>query len=1025
MPFDDELKFESALVELLVTKCGWEKEVLKNPTEELLIENWKNILFESNKEVDILNGCELTDGEMSQILTQINILKTPLKLNGFINGKTVSIRRDNQNDKLHYGKNVSLKIYDRMEIAGGKSRYQIAEQPIFKTNNNVYPSRRGDIMLLINGMPVFHIELKKSGIPTSQATTQIEKYMNNGVYSGIFSLIQIFVAMNPEEQLYFANPGKDGKFNSDFYFHWEDYNNEIVSDWRNFTIKVLSIPMAHEMVGFYTIADDTDGILKVMRSYQYYAASAISNAVAKSDWTSESRRGGYIWHTTGSGKTMTSFKAAQLIANSGDVDKVVFLLDRVELGTQSLTNYRNFADIDESVQATEDTLVLESKLASDEPDDTLIVTSIQKMSRIKEDAKLKARDLDKMQQKHIVFIIDECHRSQIGKMHQDIIDTFPNAMYFGFTGTPDLDFTADVFGDELHRYTIYHGIRDKNVLGFDPYLISTFSEKDLRTNIGLEKCHCKSVEEAMSKEDTKKVFLYYMNQGAEKCPMTVIESMIPSAQYETDRHEDAVVGEILDNWLIRSVGRKFHAILATSSIPEAIKYYKKIKENNNIGLKITAVFDPSDNNAPNSISKMNGITEILTDYKDLFGLEYTIGTYDKFKKDVCSRLAHKKPYVDIENNPNQQIDLIIVVDQLLTGFDSKWINTLYLDKKMVGKNFIQAISRTNRLYGPDKPHGTIVWYRYPFTTAQNLHDAVKDYSGNIPFGLFVNKLDKNLLNMNLKYSEINELFISAGITNFERNSDDISWRKKFSKLFLEFDKYLQSAKIQGFRWNKLSYDFRIDDKIKTIDLDLDEKIYLILVQRYKELFGNGGSGGDSVPYDIDTHITQIKTDSIDDDYINSKFKIYLKELNNGDKESRENAIVELHKTFATLSQQDQKFAKLFLQDLESGNVITVEGKSFRDYITEYRCNAKDTFIHEFSEGIGINESKLVYLISLGLNNDNINEFGRYDDLINGIDIEKAKAYFEKRDSSELSYRETRLLADKELRKIITNINSFY
>ena len=363
MTFQKESDFEEALIKILTTK-GWESTILKYPTEQDLIRNWANILFDNNRGIDRLGDYPLTDGEMQQIVEQIRELRTPLKLNGFINGKTVSVKRDNPDDKAHFGKEVSLKIYDRMEIAAGQSRYQIVQQPIFPGKSKMLNDRRGDLMLLINGMPVFHLELKRSGVPVSQAYNQIEKYAHEGVFTGLFSLVQIFVAMNPEETVYFANPGPDGKFNTDYYFHWADFNNEPINDWKEISSKLLSIPMAHQLIGFYTVADDADGVLKVMRSYQYYAASAISDVVSKTKWDSGKQRGGYIWHTTGSGKTMTSFKSAQLIANSNDADKVVFLTDRIELGTQSLKEYRAFADENETVQATENTYVLISKLKS-------------------------------------------------------------------------------------------------------------------------------------------------------------------------------------------------------------------------------------------------------------------------------------------------------------------------------------------------------------------------------------------------------------------------------------------------------------------------------------------------------------------------------------------------------------------------------------------------------------------------------------------------------------------------------------
>ena len=434
MTFNREMDFEEALISALKRK-GWEEEVIKYPTEIDLINNWASILFENNRGIDRLNDEPLTKTEMEQILEQVIGLKTPLKLNSFINGKTVSITRDNPKDKAHFGKEISLKIYDRHEIAAGQSRYQIAQQPIFKNQSPMLRDRRGDFMLLINGMPVIHVELKKSGIPLSQAYNQIEKYCREGIFTGIYSLVQIFVAMTPDETVYFANPGSDGRFNKDFYFHWADFNNEPLNNWKDIASRLLSIPMAHQLIGFYTVADDSDGVLKVMRSYQYYAANAISDKVSKTKWGEKNQRGGYTWHTTGSGKTMTSFKSAQLIANSKDADKVIFLMDRVELGTQSLYEYRSFADDTDDIQATEDTKTLINKLKSDDPSNTLIVTSIQKMSRIEKDGDgLNSHDIEIMNKKRIVFIIDEAHRSTFGDMLITIKKTFPDAIFFGFTG---------------------------------------------------------------------------------------------------------------------------------------------------------------------------------------------------------------------------------------------------------------------------------------------------------------------------------------------------------------------------------------------------------------------------------------------------------------------------------------------------------------------------------------------------------------------------------------------------------------
>ena len=214
-------------------------------------------------------------------------------------------------------------------------------------------------------------------------------------YKPLITAFACHETQSAKETVYFANPGPDGKFNPDYYFHWADYNNEPINEWDKVASTLLSIPMAHQLIGFYTVADDSDGVLKVMRSYQYFAASAISDKVSKTKWEAGNQLGGYVWHTTGSGKTMTSFKSAQLIASSKDADKVIFLMDRIELGTQSLKEYRGFADENESVQATENTGVLITKLKSTDPADTLIVTSIQKMSNIKDEAGgLKASDIE-------------------------------------------------------------------------------------------------------------------------------------------------------------------------------------------------------------------------------------------------------------------------------------------------------------------------------------------------------------------------------------------------------------------------------------------------------------------------------------------------------------------------------------------------------------------------------------------------------------------------------------------------------
>ena len=727
------------------------------------------------------------------------------------------------------------------------------------------------------------------------------------------------------------------------------------------------------------------------------------------------------------------------VAFSGDADKVVFLIDRIELGTQSLIDYRGFAEDSESIQETENTAILVSKLKSTDPANTLIVTSIQKMSRIEEEGGFKAKDIELINRKRIVFIIDEAHRDVFGEMLRTIKETFPKAMFFGFTGTPiheenqkKLSTTTDVFGNELHRYSIADGIRDKNVLGFDPTMVMTYRDKDLRKAVALEQAKAKDESEVFGDPKKEKVYYKYMNPnevpqcgylGNDGKWVKGIEDFIPMSQYNCEEHHKAVIRDIEENWMTLSHGGKFHAILATSSIPEAMEYYRLFKASGT-KLKVAALFDQSIDNNEGAIVKEDAIIEMLKDYNQRYGQEFKLSTYALYKKDISLRLAHKKRYAGIENDKSKQLDLLIVVDQMLTGYDSKWINTLYLDKVLVYERLIQAFSRTNRLFGPDKPFGVIRYYRYPHTMARNVEEAFKLYSGDKPLGLFADKLDKNLTKMNEIFAAISDLFANAGIENFEKLPEDKTERGKFAKLFKVFNGYLEAAYIQGFSWDKLTYTIRLQNRMKmTITADCDETTYLVLALRYKELFAGGeegaggGTGDDDVPYEIDTHLTEINTGAIDKDYMNSRFVKFIKALQDG--AETKDILDELHKSFAILSQEEQKYANMLLLDIQRGNKkIEDDGKTLSDYIAEYRVEARNDSIHRFSIAIGVDEAQLRAFMDRGVTADNINEFGLFDRLKSTVDKEVAKAYFEKIEGQEIKMFKIPAKVDQALRRFI-------
>lgn len=1009
-PFTKELDFEKALADLL-PQHGWEPQVLMNPSEESLIKNWAAIIYNNNRDVNRLGDFPLTDTEMQQIMTQVDNLKNPYEVNKFINGGQVMIKRDNQDDKINFGKEVYLTIVNAKEVRAGQSVYQIVRQPKFQTKHPLGTTRRGDVMLLINGMPVIHIELKRSGVDVTQAVNQIKKYAHEGIFShGIFSLIQIFVAMTPEKTLYFANPGASENFTPSFYFHWADFNNEEVHDWKRIGANLLSIPMAHQMVGYYTIADDKDETLKVLRPYQYFATTKIWERVRETNWDDHFHKGGFIWHTTGSGKTMTSFKSAQLIAKANDADKVVFLLDRIELSTQSADEYRGFANADDNVLETDDTRNLLRVLESDSKDDSLIVTSIQKMSRINTDNSIPQSTIDKINGKRVVFIVDECHRSVTGSgkdsgsgMLLTIKNTFPRAVLFGFTGTPIFaenahgEMTTEViFGDNLHKYTLASGIPDGNVLGFDLYKEETFREQEVREAVALRMTADEgepapeSVDEIAKDKEKMDIYNKWMND----VDILKIEDEAKSL-YTSEAHHIAVMHKIVEERPVLSHNGKFHAILATKNIPEAIEYYHLFKEHYP-EYNVTAIFDDSIDNNGGGEYKEDAILEMLDDYNKKFGTTFQQSTYAKYKKDVAKRLAHKMPYQRLEKD--QQLDMLIVVTQMLTGYDSRWVNTLYVDKLMQYVDVIQAFSRTNRLFGPDKPFGVIKYFTRPNRMKKNIDDALNLYVDQ-PLLVFTDKLEANLEKINQAFHTIDQLFKAEGIDYYATLPQAEASRKKFAKEFCDMTKRLEAAKMQGYLWEKSEYEFPHTNGWTTVKMELDEQTYKVLLARYRELFqkGTGGGGGDEDVYQLEAYITETGAGTIDAEYINSKFIKFVKNLytSGPGSEHVKAAQKELHSAFASLDQRDQRTAQRILHDIESGDLRLSPGKTIYDYILDYQKRECDQQVYTLAEATGLNINKLKELISKDTTTENINEHGRFDALVATLDKVKAVDFLKK------------------------------
>ncbi len=620
-----------------------------------------------------------------------------------------------------------------------KNDYEVVHQLRINTENS---HQRYDVILLINGLPVVQIELKKLDISPRKAMQQIVDYKNepgNGYGNSLLCFMQLFIVSNGNRTLYFANNrNQHFAFNADEQFlpvyELADINNKKINDLHDFTEEFLKKCTLGEMISKYMVLVESEQKLLVMRPYQIYAVKAIVDCIE------QNRGNGYIWHTTGSGKTLTSFKASTLLKNNPDIEKCLFVVDRKDLDRQTREEFNKFQE--GSVEENTNTETLVRRLLSTDYADKVIVTTIQKLglaldenskrnkTKEKNGQETYKERLEPLKNKRIVFIFDECHRSQFGDNHKAIKEFFPNAQLFGFTGTPIFEKNAtyitregdqakyketkDVFQHELHKYTITHAIDDRNVLRFH---IDFFKGNDSQNVIP---------EDGMARQ-------------------AVVESILK-------KHDGA------------TNNRKFNALLATASINNAIEYYKLFKEIQKkeqdenpdyVPLNVACVFSPpaqliakegdpqsqknaadviqlqedltdeKEDNKQNPEEKKKALTEIIANYNKQYGTNHHINEFDLYYQDVQTRIKDQK-YSNKDYPHKKKIDITIVVDMLLTGFDSKYLNTLYVDKKLQYHQLIQALSRTNRVLNASKPYGNILDFR---SQQDAVNEAIALFSG--------------------------------------------------------------------------------------------------------------------------------------------------------------------------------------------------------------------------------------------------------------------------------------------------------
>lgn len=761
-------------------------------TEEDLWKNFRYILEQNNK--DRLNGESLSDAEFDQIKNQLqfsSFYKAGEWLVGE-NGK-VMVHVQRNTEKLH------LVVMNHEHIAGGSSVYEVINQYRALNTDGSVPvrDRRFDVTLMINGLPMIHIELKNKEHSFMDGFYQIQKYIGEGKFTGIFSAVQMFVISNGVDTRYFS-AASDTELNPKFISGWLDRDNNPVSNYLDFAKCVLRIPEAHEMVARYTVLDEDSKRLILLRPYQIHAIEAIRDASKRS-------KSGYVWHTTGSGKTLTSYKATRnLLMDIPSLDKTIFLIDRKDLDTQTSQAFQSYANNDlVDVDETNNVNDLKNKLKSN--DRQVIVTTIQKLQRlITKRLQEDTPEYNRIKNLRIAFVVDECHRAVTPSTKRELERFFNRSLWYGFTGTPrfaenpypqlgDLPRTTkDLYGECLHKYTIQNAIHDNAVLGF---------------------------------------------QVEHNGPKNMIDET-DLAMYDNEAHMLKVLDVILNKSFYKlgfqnGKGRTYEGILTTSSIQMAQKYYELLKRVKNgetdlvIDEKIKQIlpdfpkfaitYSVSENEEGSKVNQ-DKMKESLLDYNSMFGTKFDMSQIQSYNTNLNKRLARKDAKF---KSRREQLDLVIVVDRLLTGFDAPCMSTMFIDRQPMGPHdLIQAFSRTNRIFDKNKTYGQIVTFQAPILFKEAVDNAVKLYSAGGINGAIGAEWDE--IEPAFKKSLI-ALRVSAStpevIPSMSKKEKEV-----FAKMFQNFDRLF--AQFKSFT----NYD---DSMLKDYGITLEE--YDTYAAHYKNI----------------------------------------------------------------------------------------------------------------------------------------------------------------------------------------------
>ena len=737
----------------------------------------------------------------------------------------------------------------------------------------------------------------------------MHQYIDENQYSDIFSTLQILVAITPNNVKYMANTTTE-KFNKDFAFNWQRKgDNEIVRNWKEFADSMLSIPMAHQMATNYMILDGTKNnqTLKVMRPYQVYATQNIIEKLKKVDFNLGINKVGYIWHTTGSGKTITSFKTAWLASRMPNVDKVVFVVDRIALTKQTNENYRAYDpdstdDIEGSVRDTNNTTDLSRKIKS--KDNNIIVTSVQKLETLVKRKSFKSPD------KNIVFIVDEAHRSTGGDSFAKLQKAFKKSAWIGYTGTPMFDETTsglrteEIFGPLLHAYTIREAIADRNVLGFKVDFQTTIDEEQMK-NKYLPMFYRDRYPKWTEKQIQDKI--------ENLTPEDMDDAIEPSFYDENMDHIKLVVEDIFRNWRNRSYDGKYNALFTThvggnrASTPMAMMYFdefqrvnKENEKNGKLTLKVAVTFSLNASNNNTMLDTNKGLFRAMECYNKEFGTSFGMDDVAGYTQDVTSRLnktAKDKNFLDI----------VIVIDQLLTGFDAPELNTLYVDRTLKGAALIQAYSRTNRIADMEtKPWGRIVNYRWPAQNEKYMNDALAIYANKDSAILS----DDEKRKANKKAGIIAKPFeqVMEEVKEVIQKLDDLtdgfvkippSEKKREEMWYLLHSYNSGMAKLKQYNpeqinGNNVGFDYDNPDQLlEKLGMTSEQEVMLTttLANELKQCIAKEKK----IPfYEIDLKMTHVKDIKVDYDYLTKLVEDLLNQVHEGKTEEAEATKEKIH-----------------------------------------------------------------------------------------------------------------------------------